>query len=81
MSDAYASLADVLDRLGELTGRPGRLPETLDVAGLSYRTGIPVGVVVELLSGGRAPETCLAQRVRQRLDFIRESRRRPYGKR
>ncbi|MCE0444869.1 helix-turn-helix domain-containing protein [Streptomyces tricolor] len=81
MSDAYASLADVLDRLGELTGQPGRLPETLDVAGLSYRTGIPVGVVVELLSGGRAPETCLAQRVRQRLDFIRESRRRPDGKR
>ncbi|GHH29335.1 helix-turn-helix domain-containing protein [Streptomyces rubradiris] len=81
MSDAYAALADVLDRLGELTGRPGRLPEALDVAGLSYRTGIPVGVVVELLSGGRAGETCLAHRVRQRLDFIRETRRRPDGKR
>ncbi|MEU2440027.1 XRE family transcriptional regulator [Streptomyces rubradiris] len=81
MSDVYAALADVLDRLGELTGRPGRLPEALDVAGLSYRTGIPVGVVVELLSGGRARETCLAHRVRQRLDFIRETRRRPDGKR
>ncbi|MBL1104682.1 helix-turn-helix transcriptional regulator [Streptomyces sp. 5-8] len=81
MSDAYAALAEVLDRLGELTGRPGRLPEALDVAGLSYRTGIPVGTVVELLSGGRAAETCLAQRVRQRLDFIRETRRRPDGKR
>ncbi|GAA2235998.1 helix-turn-helix transcriptional regulator [Streptomyces nogalater] len=81
MSDAYAALAEVLDRLGELTGRPGRLPEALDVAGLSYRTGIPVGVVVDLLSGGRAGEACLAHRVRQRLDFIRETRRRPDGKR
>jgi len=81
VSDAYAPLADVLDRLGELTGRPGRLPEALDVAGLSHRTGIPVGVVVELLSGGRAPEACLSQRVRQRLDFIRETRRRADGKR
>jgi transcriptional regulator with XRE-family HTH domain len=81
VSDAYAALADVLGRLGELTGRPGRLPEALDVAGLSYRTGIPVGTVVELLCGGRAVETCLAQRVRQRLDFVRESRRRPDGKR
>ncbi|WP_030744743.1 helix-turn-helix transcriptional regulator [Streptomyces sp. NRRL S-31] len=81
MSDAYAALADVLDRLGELTGRPGRLPEALDVAGLSYRTGVPVGVVVDLLSGGRATETSLAERVRRRLDFIRETRRRPDGKR
>ncbi|MEU3830708.1 XRE family transcriptional regulator [Streptomyces sp. SID486] len=81
MSDAHAALTEVLGRLGELTGRPGRLPEALDVAGLSYRTGIPVGTVVELLCGGRAAETCLAQRVRQRLDFIRETRRRPDGKR
>ncbi|MGW0880483.1 XRE family transcriptional regulator [Streptomyces sp. NPDC002671] len=81
MSDAYAPLAEVLDLLGELTGSPGRLPEVLDVSDLSHRTGIPVGVVVALLSGGRAPEACLAERVRQRLDFIRETRRRPDGKR
>ncbi|PKW07530.1 hypothetical protein SAMN05428944_5400 [Streptomyces sp. 1222.5] len=81
MSDAYADLADVLRRLGELTGRPGRLPEALDVADLSRRTGVPVAVVAELLDGGRAPETMLTQRVRQRLDFIRENRRRPDGKR
>jgi transcriptional regulator with XRE-family HTH domain len=81
VSDAYAPLADVLDRLGELTGRPGRLPEALDVSDLSHRTGIPVGVVVDLLGGGRAPEVGLAERVRQRLDFIRETRRRPDGKR
>ncbi|WP_217551552.1 XRE family transcriptional regulator [Streptomyces sp. GbtcB6] len=81
MSDAHAPLTGVLERLGELTGRPGRLPEVLDVADLSYRTGIPVGVVAELLAGGAAPEAGLAERVRQRLDFIRENRRRPDGKR
>ncbi|MGW7258491.1 XRE family transcriptional regulator [Streptomyces sp. NPDC054834] len=81
MSDAYAPLAGVLERLGELTERPGRLPEVLDVADLSYRTGIPAEVVARLLGGGPAPETGLAERVRQRLDFIRETRRRPDGKR
>ncbi|MER5523559.1 XRE family transcriptional regulator [Streptomyces sp. NPDC002677] len=81
MSDAHAPLAGVLVRLGELTGRPGRLSEVLDVADLSYRTGIPVGTVAELLCGGTAPETGLAERVRQRLDFIRENRRRADGKR
>jgi transcriptional regulator with XRE-family HTH domain len=81
VSDAHAPLTGVLERLGELTGRPGRLPEVLDVADLSYRTGIPVGVVAELLAGGAAPEAELAERVRQRLDFIRENRRRPDGKR
>jgi transcriptional regulator with XRE-family HTH domain len=81
VSDAHAPLTGVLERLGELTGRPGRLAEVLDVADLSYRTGIPVGVVAELLAGGAAPETGLAERVRQRLDFIRENRRRPDGKR
>ncbi|MER6219207.1 XRE family transcriptional regulator [Streptomyces sp900105755] len=81
MSDAHAPLTGVLERLGELTGRPGRLCEVLDVADLSYRTGIPVGVVAELLAGGPAPEAGLAERVRQRLDFIREHRRRPDGKR
>jgi transcriptional regulator with XRE-family HTH domain len=81
VSDAYAPLAGVLERLGELTGRPGRLPEVLDVAGLSHRTGIPAEVVARLLAGGAAPEVGLAERVRQRLDFIRETRRRPDGKR
>ncbi|MEW2302642.1 XRE family transcriptional regulator [Streptomyces sp. NPDC006655] len=81
MSDARAPLAGVLERLGELTGCRGRLSEALDVADLSHRTGIPVAVVAELLAGGAAPETGLAERVRQRLDFIRENRRRPDGKR
>ncbi len=81
MRDTHGSLAGIRERLEELTGRPGRLAEVLDVADLSYRTGIPAELVADLLSGGTAPETSLSERVRQRLDFVRETRRRPDGKR
>ncbi|EFL31873.1 transcriptional regulator [Streptomyces viridochromogenes DSM 40736] len=81
MRDAHASLAELRARIEELTGRPGRLSEVLDVAALSYRTGIPAETVTALLEGRRLPETSLGDRVRQRLDFVRETRRRPDGKR
>ncbi|MEU6348043.1 XRE family transcriptional regulator [Streptomyces sp. NPDC047072] len=81
MIDAHASLAEVRERLEELTGRPGRLSEELDVAALSYRTGVPVASVVALLAGESVPATTLSERVRQRLDFVRDTRRRPDGKR
>ncbi|MET9757760.1 XRE family transcriptional regulator [Streptomyces sp. NPDC006372] len=81
MRDAHASLAELRARIEELTGRPGRLSEVLDVAALSYRTGIPPETVTALLAGRRVPETSLGDRVRQRLDFVRETRRRPDGKR
>ncbi|OII63585.1 transcriptional regulator [Streptomyces sp. CC53] len=81
MTDAHAPLADVLARISELTGRPGRLTDVLDVGDLSYRTGVPVDVVADLLAGRPAPEVPLADRVRQRLEFVRETRRRPDGKR
>ncbi|MCT9080272.1 helix-turn-helix domain-containing protein [Streptomyces fulvoviolaceus] len=81
MSDARTSLAQACERLDDLTGRPGRLAEVLDVADLSYRTGISAETVAGLLAGESAPETDLSDRVRQRLDFVRESRRRPDGKR
>ncbi|KUO22430.1 transcriptional regulator [Streptomyces dysideae] len=81
MLDAHTSLAEVRERLEELTGRPGGLAEVLDVGGLSFRTGIPADVVAVLLAGGTVPETSLSDRVRQRLDFVRETRRRPDGKR
>lgn len=81
MSDAHVSLAEARKRLEELTDRPGRLAETLDVDDLSYRTGIPAATVAALLAGGSVPETGLGERVRQRLDFVRETRRRPDGKR
>ncbi|MFI6009177.1 XRE family transcriptional regulator [Streptomyces sp. NPDC051243] len=82
MRDAPASLAELRQRLEELTGQPGpRLAEVLDVADLSYRTGIPTETVAALLAGRSVPETSLSDRVRQRLDFVRETRRRPDGKR
>ncbi|MGW1326248.1 XRE family transcriptional regulator [Streptomyces antibioticus] len=81
MSDAHGSLAEARERLEELTDSRGRLAEALDVGDLSYRTGIPVGTVAALLAGGDVPETALGARVRQRLDFVRETRRRPDGKR
>ncbi|GAB7108164.1 hypothetical protein JCM4814A_64780 [Streptomyces phaeofaciens JCM 4814] len=81
MSDAHVSLAEARKRLEELTDSPGRLAEMLDVDDLSYRTGIPAATVATLLAGGSVPETGLGERVRQRLDFVRETRRRPDGKR
>ncbi|GGX11193.1 XRE family transcriptional regulator [Streptomyces chartreusis] len=81
MRDAHASLAELRERLEELTGRPGGLADVLDVAELSYATGMPAETVVALLAGRSVPETNLDERVRQRLDFLRETRRRPDGKR
>lgn len=81
MSDAHVSLAEARTRLEELTEQPGRLAETLDVGDLSYRTGIPAETVATLLAGGSAPETGLGERVRQRLEFVRQTRRRSDGKR
>lgn len=81
MRDAHASLAELLERLKELTGQADELAEVLDVAALSYRAGIPTETVADLLAGRSVPETSLGDRVRQRLDFVRETRRRPDGKR
>ncbi|MFF0592126.1 XRE family transcriptional regulator [Streptomyces antibioticus] len=81
MSHAHGSLAAARERLEELTDSRGRLAEALDVGDLSYRTGIPAGTVAALLAGEDVPETALGARVRQRLDFVRETRRRPDGKR
>ncbi|MFC4502343.1 MULTISPECIES: XRE family transcriptional regulator [Streptomyces] len=82
MSDTHTALSEARERLEELTGRPGRLAESLDVADLSYRTGVPAETVAALLAGDAVVrETDLGERVRQRLDFIRETRRRPDGKR
>lgn len=81
MRDAHASLAELLERLKELTGQADGLAEVLDVAALSYRAGIPTETVADLLAGRSVPETSLGDRVRQRLDFVRETRRRPDGKR
>ncbi|MBY8840932.1 helix-turn-helix transcriptional regulator [Streptomyces sp. SP2-10] len=78
--DAYARLAGTLERIQCASGHT-ELTRALSTEDLSYETGIPEPVVVNLLAGGRAEETSVAQRVRQRLDFLRETRRRGDGKR
>ncbi|MFF1282874.1 helix-turn-helix transcriptional regulator [Streptomyces sp. NPDC058299] len=78
--DAYARLAGTLERIQRASGR-AELSEVLDSADLSYETGIPESVVLTLLAGGRAEDISVAERVRQRLDFLRETRRRADGKR
>ncbi|MYW45307.1 hypothetical protein [Streptomyces sp. SID161] len=73
--DTYARPAGTLDRIRHACDC-ARLPEVLDARGLSLDTGTPETVVRVLLAGGRAEEMPVAQRVRQRLDFLRETRRR-----
>ncbi|MFE2536874.1 XRE family transcriptional regulator [Streptomyces sp. NPDC059371] len=83
MADTYALLTETLERLAHATGeRRDRLSDTFDakeLVQLSYETGLPVAVVVDLLNGGRAPRTSVSDRVRQRLVFLRETRRREDG--
>ncbi|GAA2775779.1 hypothetical protein GCM10010521_62930 [Streptomyces rameus] len=78
--DAYARLAGTLERIRHASGC-ARLTDVLDAQGLSLETGIPEPAVRTLLAGGRAETIPVAQRVRQRLDFLRETRRRDDGKR
>ncbi|MEV7521422.1 helix-turn-helix transcriptional regulator [Streptomyces sp. NPDC091371] len=51
----------------------------LDPAPLSLSTGLPVSVVRSGLSRGPLHETDFQEQVAQRLDFLRETRRRPDG--
>ncbi|GHI08108.1 hypothetical protein AQI88_06715 [Streptomyces cellostaticus] len=80
--DAYARLAETLKALAFAAGQPERLTEVeaVDVAALSQHTGIEQQVVSTLLNGGRAPETSVPARVRQRLDFLRAHYLRKDGK-
>ncbi|MFF7977288.1 helix-turn-helix transcriptional regulator [Streptomyces sp. NPDC007905] len=78
--DAYARLAGTLERIQHASGR-SELVNVLNTKDLSFETGIPESVVRTLLAGGRAQEISVAERVRQRLDFLRETRRRDDGKR
>ncbi|MFF5532760.1 helix-turn-helix transcriptional regulator [Streptomyces cinerochromogenes] len=77
--DAYARLAGTLERLHHAVGRC-ELTDVLNTQDLSFETGIPQAVVEVLLAGGRAEEVSVAERVRQRLDLLRETRRREDGK-
>ncbi|MGW0825232.1 XRE family transcriptional regulator [Streptomyces sp. NPDC002845] len=81
MRDAN-TLADTLERISQVTGHEiPSLPEILNVEDLAKRSGVPADVVAALLSGREVPEPDLAARVRQRLEFVRQTQRRPDGKR
>ncbi|MEU6669269.1 helix-turn-helix domain-containing protein [Streptomyces sp. NPDC046727] len=77
--DAYARLAGTLERIQHASGH-AELVDIVDVEDLSFETGIPEPVVRALLSGGRAEEISVTERVRRRLDFLRETRLRDDGK-
>ncbi|MEW2573298.1 XRE family transcriptional regulator [Streptomyces sp. NPDC047070] len=79
-ADAYTRLAETLERLAHALGRPKRLADVLDLGDLSRRTGESERIVRTLLEGGRV-ETTVAVRVRQRLEFLRGTRRRADGNR
>lgn len=51
-----AHLAYQVQRLAEVSERPGRLTEVLDIAELSLRSGIPADAVAGLLNGECLPE-------------------------
>ncbi|WP_369228543.1 helix-turn-helix transcriptional regulator (plasmid) [Streptomyces sp. R39] len=77
--DPYARLAGSLERIRRAAGTSD-LARVLRAEDLSSETGIPAEVVQRLLTGGRAEETSVADRVRQRLDFLRTTRLRDDGK-
>jgi transcriptional regulator with XRE-family HTH domain len=77
--DAYARLAGTLERIHHASDR-AELTDVLNARDLSFETGIPEAVVRTLLAGGRAEAVSVAERVRQRLDLLRETRRREDGK-
>ncbi|MET8855520.1 XRE family transcriptional regulator [Streptomyces sp. NPDC004579] len=84
MADTYALLADTRARLANATSRRAdRLSDAFtaeEIAQLSYETGIPQPLVIELLNGGRAPQTSTSDRVCQRLGFLRDTRRHENGR-
>ncbi|MGW1783926.1 helix-turn-helix domain-containing protein [Streptomyces sp. NPDC002143] len=80
--DAYARLADTLERLCRASGQPiHQLPTVLSVSELSERSAIPEAEIVTLLQGRQVDESPVADRVRERLDFLRNHCPRPDGKR
>ncbi|MGW2705003.1 helix-turn-helix transcriptional regulator [Streptomyces sp. NPDC001340] len=78
-ADAYARLAGTLERIQHASGRSDLL-NVLNTKDLSFETGIPDSVVRTLLAGDRVEAISVSDRVRQRLDFLRETRRRDDGK-
>ncbi|MET7717258.1 XRE family transcriptional regulator [Streptomyces sp. NPDC005407] len=78
MSDAPAALAETVRRIASLAKDAGLLEnDLLDVAGLSYDTGLPEDTVAALLNGEEVPAQPLKVRVSQRFQELRRTRLRP----
>ncbi|MFD4141037.1 transcriptional regulator [Streptomyces sp. NPDC058572] len=75
MSEAVTALTDVVERISLLAGDAGlRRGDVLDVARLSYDTGIPPRTVEALLNGDDVAEEDLKARVSSRFQALRRTR-------
>lgn len=78
MSEAVAALTDDVKRIVSLAGDAGlRQGDVLDIARLSYDTGIPQRTVQALLNGDDVAEEDLKARVSTRFQVLRRTRLRP----
>ncbi|MET9667632.1 XRE family transcriptional regulator [Streptomyces sp. NPDC006475] len=78
MSDSRAALTETLRTIHAIVDEAGlRREDVLDVAALSFETGIPEETVTALLNGESVEEVELGERVSQRFRFLRETRPRP----
>lgn len=74
-------LQALVSAIDELLNAVGLGREAIDSDKLSFETGIPVDRVAELLDGAESEPESLNETFRQRLNFLRETRRKPDGKR
>ncbi|MGW0608702.1 XRE family transcriptional regulator [Streptomyces sp. NPDC002640] len=73
-------LTDTLQGIEDLLGDRSR-EDLLDPAQLSVASGVPAEVVEMLLEGQTAPEESITDRIIRRIEHLRETQRRPDGRR
>ncbi|MEV0634551.1 hypothetical protein AB0I77_06170 [Streptomyces sp. NPDC050619] len=71
MTAIHTSLAGQVQRLSQVTERPGRLAELLDVAALSLCCGIPEHSVIRLLNDTTLPDASDDDALRALLQALR----------
>ncbi|MER7047187.1 helix-turn-helix domain-containing protein [Streptomyces jumonjinensis] len=77
MADVPRELGDVLERIRTLCGQLEKHPQgVLEVARLSYESGLSAQEVISLLNGEPVPRAALRDVVRQRLTLLISTRRR-----
>ncbi|MEU3555676.1 XRE family transcriptional regulator [Streptomyces fragilis] len=80
MQNPRQMLADTLAGIDGLLGDRSR-DDVLDTAQLSVTSGVPVDVVEALLAGRTPPEESVTDRIIRRFEHLRDTRRRPDGRR